>query len=168
MRTHTHGCRSVEAVEVRVPASRCSSVCVHTHAWRLSFRVWACACVCVLAIYLILQSFASSPVLAKFRRFNQTGHPPCQGGWPGGVAKSEVLGIRYRGLFGNYLIYYRVGGSGEGPLNFFAHTKPPIRKWKHVCCTTRAPACMTMAYGLSLNNAPAWCPSPLVYCFCSE
>ncbi len=49
MRTHTHGCRSVEAVEVRVPASRCSSVCVHTHAWRLSFRVWACACVCVLA-----------------------------------------------------------------------------------------------------------------------
>jgi len=32
------------------------------------------------------------------------------------VARSELLGIRYRGLIGNDLIYYRMGGSGEGPL----------------------------------------------------
>ncbi len=37
------------------------------------------------------------------------------------------FGIRYRGLVGNCLIYYRVGGSGEGPLNFFALLKPPVR-----------------------------------------
>ena len=33
-----------------------------------------------------------------------------------GLANSELLGIRYRRLFGNHLIYYRVEGSSEGPL----------------------------------------------------
>ena len=39
------------------------------------------------------------------------------------------FGIRYRGLFGNYLLYYRVGGSGEGPLKVLALLKPPVRSY---------------------------------------
>jgi hypothetical protein len=32
---------------------------------------------------------------------------------------SELLGILYRGLFGDYLIYYRVGGSSRKDLYEF-------------------------------------------------
>jgi len=46
---------------------------------------------------------------------------------PGQPRFTRRFGIRYRGRFGNYIIYYRVGGSGEGPLNFFALLKPPVR-----------------------------------------
>jgi hypothetical protein len=34
------------------------------------------------------------------------------------MAKSELLGLRYRGLFGNYLVYYRVGGFAKDLYKF--------------------------------------------------
>jgi hypothetical protein len=41
---------------------------------------------------------------------------PVPAGW--GVRFTRRLGIRYRGLFGNYLIYYRVGGSSSNFKSF--------------------------------------------------
>ena len=54
--------------------------------------------------------------------FSKT-NPPCQGGLP----KENFWEFDTSGLFGNYLIYYSVGGSGEGPLKVFEHQKPPVR-----------------------------------------
>ena len=46
----------------------------------------------------------------------------------GMMTERELLGIRCCGPFRNYLIYYHVGGSGDGPLKVFALPKPPVRK----------------------------------------
>jgi hypothetical protein len=46
--------------------------------------------------------------------FSKT-NPPCQGGLP----KENFWEFDTSGVFGNYLIYYSVGGSGEGPLKVF-------------------------------------------------
>ena len=42
---------------------------------------------------------------------------------PVGPGFTRLFGIGHCGLFGNYLIYHRGGGSGERLLDVFAHPK---------------------------------------------
>jgi hypothetical protein len=55
-------------------------------------------------------------LLARSRPFNQTGHLALRAKWIYSTFQNSIPWI-----FGNYLIYYPVGGSGEGPLNVQRH-----------------------------------------------
>jgi hypothetical protein len=46
-----------------------------------------------------------------------------------GVGQKRTLGIRYRGLFGKCLIYYRVGGSSEGPFDVGLISPGRVKKY---------------------------------------
>ena len=67
-----------------------------------------------------------SPVLAKIRLLIQIlktrMHPLSQ------TQHELVFKNQPLGLFGNYLIYYSVGGSGEGPLKVFDGVEKTSRK----------------------------------------
>jgi hypothetical protein len=66
----------------------------------------------------------------------------------------------------NYLMYYRVGGSSEGPLLVFAHPKPPVRvcvcvffRAQHHGFSSSGPVRSTMLHAAPLRAAST-CETP--------